>query len=65
VDPELAIALQVAAARGKVPQATVAREMGMTKQAYQRLEDPKANLSVKMLKRIAESMGKRLEVQFV
>ena len=65
VAPELAIALQVAAARGKVPQATVAREMGMTKQAYQRLEDPKANLSVKMLKRIAESMGKRLEVQFV
>ena len=57
VAPEHAIALQVAAASGKVPQATVAREMGMTKQAYQRLEDPKANLSVKMLKRIAESMG--------
>ncbi len=33
--------------------------------AITRAEDPKANLSVKMLKRIAESMGKRLEVQFV
>ena len=44
VDPELAIALQVAAARGKVPQATIAREMGMTKQAYQRLESYSGSL---------------------
>lgn len=65
VDPELAVALQVAAARGKVPQATVARELGMTKQAYRRLEDPKANLSVRMLKRVAEGLGKRLEIRFV
>lgn len=65
VDPVLAVALQVAVARGKVPQATIARKMGMTKQAYQRLESRKANLSVKMLKRIAECMGKRLEIQFV
>lgn len=34
-------------------------------QAYQRLESRKANLSVKMLNRIAQSMGKRLEIQFV
>ena len=65
VDPELSVALQVAAARGKVPQTAIAQKMGMTKQAYQRLESRKANLSVKMLKRIAQSMGKRLEIQFV
>lgn len=65
VDPELSVALQVAAARGKVPQTAIAQKMGMTKQAYQRLESRNANLSVKMLKRIAQSMGKRLEIQFV
>ncbi|MCQ2061435.1 MAG: type II toxin-antitoxin system HicB family antitoxin [Fibrobacter sp.] len=64
VDPELAVALTLAAYRGAKPQSIAAKEMGMQPQAYQRLEDPSANLSVKMLHRIANYIGKKLEISF-
>ncbi len=64
VSPSLATALQIAVIRGRVPQAVMARDMGMTPQAYMRLEDPKSNLSVKMLDRFAKAVGKRLVITF-
>lgn len=65
VSPSLSIALQLVAARGKKTQRQAADEMGMHLQAYQRLENPKSNLSVRMLERIAAHLGKRLEVRLV
>ena len=53
------------AARGKKTQRQMANEMGMHLQAYQRLENPDSNLSVRMLERIAGHLGKKLEVRFV
>lgn len=65
VSPSLSIALQLVTARGDKTQRQAADEMGMHLQAYQRLENPKSNLSVRMLERIATALGKRLEVRFV
>ena len=65
VSPQLSIALQLVAFRGKKTQRQAADEMGMHIQAYQRLENPDSNLSVRMLERIAGHLGKKLEVRFV
>ena len=65
VSPSLSIALQMVAARGKKTQRQMANEMGMHLQAYQRLENPDSNLSVRMLERIAGHLGKKLEVRLV
>lgn len=65
VSEGLAVALEVAAARHGLPQAVVARKMGVSRQAYQRLEDPASNVSLATLRKFANAVGKRLEVKFV
>lgn len=65
VDSRLAIAYEIFEARRGKSTASICRKMGITRQAYQRLENPKSNLSVSMLNRVAAALGKRLEVKFV
>lgn len=52
------------ARRGRTA-AEISRELGMTKQAYGRLEDPKASLTVATLEKFAKAVGKKLEINFV
>ena len=59
----IAIALQLRALRGSQSQTEVAKKLGLTYQAYQRLENPKrANPTLKTLERIAGAFGKELTV---
>lgn len=65
VSPAMSVAMTVLEARGKRSQREMANIMGMRLQAYQRLENPKSNLSLKMLQRIADVFGKKLVVSMV
>ncbi|MCL2791450.1 MAG: type II toxin-antitoxin system HicB family antitoxin [Desulfobulbus sp.] len=59
----IAIALQLRALRGDQSQTEIARKLGLSYQAYQRLENPKrANPTLKTLERIAGAFGKELSV---
>jgi antitoxin HicB len=59
----IAIALQLRALRGSQSQTEIARKLGLSYQAYQRLENPKrANPTIKTLERIAGVFGKELTV---
>ena len=63
VEPHVAVAYQLRRLRGSESQSEVARRLGITYQAYQRLENPvKGNPSVKTLERVARALGKKLEV---
>ncbi|TVR58456.1 MAG: type II toxin-antitoxin system HicB family antitoxin [Spirochaetaceae bacterium] len=56
-------AIQLRDLRGPTPQAEIAARMGITYQAYQRLENPLAgNPTVKTLEKVARAYGKRLEL---
>jgi antitoxin HicB len=64
VAASIAVAIQLRALRGSQSQGEVAGRLGLSYQAYQRLENPrKSNPTLKTLERIARSFGKKLEVQ--
>jgi len=51
---------------GDRPQSEIADRLGLSYQAYQRLENPsKSNPSVKTLQRVAKAFGKRLKIELV
>lgn len=65
VDDRLAVAYTIFEARRGKSAAEVARKMGISRQAYQRLEDPKASLTVATLIKAAKALGKQLDISFV
>lgn len=65
VDDRLAVAYTIFEARRGKSAAEVARKMGITRQAYQRLEDPKSSLTVATLVNAAKALGKQLDIAFV
>jgi antitoxin HicB len=59
----ISIALQLRALRGSQSQTEIAKKLGLSYQAYQRLENPKrANPTLKTLEKIAGAFGKELSV---
>jgi antitoxin HicB len=59
----IAIALRLRELRGDKSQTEIARKLGLSYQAYQRLENPqKANPTLKTLEKIAGAFGKELSV---
>jgi len=63
VASHIVIALRLRALRGSQSQTEIARKLGLSYQAYQRLENPKkANPTIKTLERIAGTFGKELSV---
>lgn len=66
VAPHIAVAIMLRTLRADRPQVEVARQLNISYQVYQRLENPrKANPTVKTLEKIAQVFGKRVEVGFV
>ncbi|GHV69796.1 hypothetical protein AGMMS49928_13890 [Spirochaetia bacterium] len=60
----IVVALRLRQLRGEQSQTDIARKLGLSYQAYQRLENPrKANPTVKTLERIAHVFGQELSVQ--
>jgi len=63
VSSHIAIALQLRKLRGQQSQTDIARKLGLSYQAYQRLENPlKANPTVKTLEKIARVYGRELSI---
>jgi antitoxin HicB len=63
VEPHIELALLLRRLRGNKPQKDIAVKLGLTYQAYQRLENPrKANPTIKMLNRLAKAYGKTLKI---
>lgn len=66
VAPHIAVAIMLRAMRGRRSQVEVARQLNISYQVYQRLENPRrANPTVKTLEKIARIFGKRVELEFV
>lgn len=66
VAPHIAIAIMLRSLRADRPQVEVARQLKISYQVYQRLENPrKSNPTVKTLEKIAQVFGKRVELGFV
>ena len=66
VEPHILVAWELRKLRGDRPQSEIAERLGLSYQAYQRLENPsKANPSVKTLQRVAKAFGKRLKIELV
>ena len=66
VEPHILVAWELRKLRGDRPQSEIADRLGLSYQAYQRLENPsKANPSVKTLQRVAKAFGKRLKIELV
>ncbi len=64
VSPHIVIAWDIRKIRGDRSQSEIASRLGLSYQAYQRLENPaKGNPTVKTLERVARAFGKRLEVR--
>ena len=60
----IAVAMQLREIRGDQSQTDVAKKLGLSYQAYQRLENPKkSNPTIKTLERIAHVFGRELNVQ--
>jgi predicted RNase H-like HicB family nuclease len=51
--------------RGSKSAVIISKNMGISRQSYQRLELPTSNVSVRMLEKIAKANGKHLEIKFV
>ena len=59
----IALSLQLRELRGGQSQSDIARKLGLSYQAYQRLENPrKANPTVKTLEKIAHVYGRELSI---
>ncbi len=66
VDAHILIAWELRRLRGDLSQSEIAARLGLSYQAYQRLENPgKANPTVKTLEKVAKAFGKVLEIGFV
>lgn len=66
VEPHIITAWQLRKLRGNRPQSEIARRLGLSYQAYQRLENPvKGNPTIKTLEKVARAFGKRLEINLV
>ena len=63
--PTVECAYAVIKARGRTPAAVVARRMGITPQSYGRIENPRSNLSVRTMEKVARALGKRLKIELV
>ena len=60
----IAVAMQLRELRGDQSQTDIAKKLGLSYQAYQRLENPrKSNPTIKTLERIANVFGRELNVQ--
>ena len=60
----IAVAMQLRELRGEQSQTDIAKKLGLSYQAYQRLENPrKSNPTIKTLERIANVFGRELNVQ--
>ena len=63
VSSHIALSLQLRKLRGEQSQSDIARKLGLSYQAYQRLENPrKANPTVKTLEKIAHAYGRELKI---
>jgi antitoxin HicB len=63
VASHIALSLRLRELRGAQSQTDIARKLGLSYQAYQRLENPrKANPTVKTLERIARVYGRELSI---
>ena len=63
VASHIALSLQLRELRGTQSQTEIAQRLGLTYQAYQRLENPrKANPTVKTLEKIARVYGRELSI---
>jgi len=65
VNPEVEIAYMIFEARQNKPIAKVAKDAGISKQAYRSFETPFANPTFNALSNIAKALGKNLEVRLV
>ena len=66
VAPHIAVAVMLRSLRAGQSQTEVARQLNISYQVYQRLENPrKANPTIKTLEKIARVFGKRIELGFV
>jgi antitoxin HicB len=60
----IAVSLQLRELRGNQSQTDIVKRLGLSYQAYQRLENPrKSNPTIKTLERIAHVFGRELNVQ--
>lgn len=59
------LALRWAREDAGLSQAELAKRMGVSQQAYAKLESPDANLTMETLERAAEALGLRVEVDLV
>ncbi|MDO9548015.1 MAG: type II toxin-antitoxin system HicB family antitoxin [Candidatus Marinimicrobia bacterium] len=65
VSPHLEIAYTLRKLRENKSQVEIARALGISYQAYQKLENPrKCNPTIKTLEKISTVLGRKLEVQF-
>ena len=63
VASHIALAIRIRELRGGQSQTNIAKKLGMSYQAYQRLENPrKANPTVKTLEKIARVYGRELNI---
>jgi antitoxin HicB len=63
VASHISLSLQLRELRGSQSQTDIARKLGLSYQAYQRLENPrKANPTVKTLEKIARVYGRELSI---
>jgi antitoxin HicB len=63
VASHIALSLRLRQLRGSQSQTSIAQKLGLTYQAYQRLENPrKANPTIKTLEKIARVYGRELNV---
>jgi antitoxin HicB len=65
IDPQLEVSYRLFEARRGLTQGKVAKAAGITQQAYQKLESPRANPTVRTLSKVAKAIGKRVEIRFV
>jgi len=64
VAPHIILAWDIRKLRGDRSQSEIAARLGLSYQAYQRLENPaRGNPTVKTLERVARALGKHLEVR--
>jgi antitoxin HicB len=65
VEPHIALAYQLRRIRNGMSQSQIAKKLGISYQAYQKLENPrKCNPTVKTLEKISEVLGKNLIISF-
>ena len=63
VEPHIALAYQLRKIRNGLSQSEIAKKLGISYQAYQKLENPrKCNPTVKTLEKISEVFGKNLVI---